>query len=154
MDRCASHLPEIELLMLSDHWVFLVQGTTQAFGWPWQNGFLWKSFSELSAYFGKESQDLKSVWSFGPHTLHGHFMGVIDPSFKLDFALCSLRHVNPRKSMGRPTAFPFMFVNLEDFLNLQCRTDPDVCPEPLFSGKKRPFFFTDPHEVCDWLPLL
>ena len=24
----------------------------------------------------------------------------------------------------------------------------DVCPEPVFSRMKRPFFFKDPHEVC------
>ena len=29
------------------------------------------------------------------------------------------------------------------------RTDPDVCPEPVFSRTK--LFSTDPHEVCKWL---
>ena len=31
------------------------------------------------------------------------------------------------------------------------RTDPDVCPEPVFSRTKRPFFSTEPYEVCEGL---
>jgi len=31
------------------------------------------------------------------------------------------------------------------------RTEPGVCPEPVFSRTKRPFFSTDPHEVCEGL---
>ena len=33
------------------------------------------------------------------------------------------------------------------------RTEPDVCRELVFSRTKRPFFFTDPHEVCEGLLL-
>ena len=31
---------------------------------------------------------------------------------------------------------------------LNIRTEPDVCPEPVFSRTNLPFFSTDPHEVC------
>ena len=45
-----------------------------------------------------ESQCIKSLWRFGPHTLHSHFTSVVEPSFKLkfDFALSRLSQINSK----------------------------------------------------------
>ena len=47
---------------------------------------------------------------------------------------------------------PYSSRTVIDYL-LTLRTEPDVCPEPMFSRAKQTFFFTDPHEVCEGLLL-